>query len=299
MARLKALPAIEVIRGFKGVVDFYLWRGLPCARAWPRFSRTRWTAPSRASAALFGLIIKAYSLLGATPKAAFDDDAADQPRTGRDIYVSAVLGHLHEASMSDFLNLLTECRDFLSNLTALLNALDSISTDEIDVNVERSVLPTGAATLAEQQTQTTALERIDDLKTALQSIGLDRLLVRGQDQIHSFKDIARVVAVDTVSGADGFLDTPPVPAGQIWVITNVRAVDGTTPTTDHWYIARTLAFDYEFDRQTAAFAAGLPSFSHNWVWLKQNDVIRVQFIGSLAGDICAITAIGHVMTKET
>ncbi|MGB6896555.1 MAG: hypothetical protein WBF37_11540, partial [Dehalococcoidia bacterium] len=167
MARLKALPAIDIIRGFKGTIDFYLWRGLPCARKWPRRAPGRRTDAEIASSALFGIISSNYRLLAPLVLAAFREAAKDQPRTARDLYISAVYGHLHEASMTDFLTLLTECRDFLEALTAILDALGSVNTDDLQVDVKTSALPAGASTLAEQQTQTTALQAIDDLRNAL------------------------------------------------------------------------------------------------------------------------------------
>ncbi|GAI78615.1 unnamed protein product, partial [marine sediment metagenome] len=30
MARLTALPSLDIIHGFRGILDFYLWKGLPC-----------------------------------------------------------------------------------------------------------------------------------------------------------------------------------------------------------------------------------------------------------------------------
>jgi len=48
---------------------------------------------------------------------------------------------------------------------------------ELQVDVGSSALPTGAATLAEQQTQTTALQLIDDLRNALGSVNTDDLQV--------------------------------------------------------------------------------------------------------------------------
>ncbi|MBA7633510.1 hypothetical protein ES703_41078 [subsurface metagenome] len=96
MARLTALPSIDIIRGFKGTLDFYLWRGLPCVRKWPHSRGKRRTAAEIASANLFGAIIKAYSLLGEGALQAYRESALDNPRTARDIYVSGVLGHLHE-----------------------------------------------------------------------------------------------------------------------------------------------------------------------------------------------------------
>lgn len=35
MAKLKVLPHQDIIDGFKGKVDFYLWMGIPVARMWP------------------------------------------------------------------------------------------------------------------------------------------------------------------------------------------------------------------------------------------------------------------------
>lgn len=96
MARLDALPSIDVIRGYKGVLDFYLWRGLPCVRAWPAYHHSHASQASKASAMLFGQIIKGFNLTGEIALGAFQEAAVGNPRTARDIYVSGVLGHLHQ-----------------------------------------------------------------------------------------------------------------------------------------------------------------------------------------------------------
>jgi len=49
------------------------------------------------------------------------------------------------------------------------------ATGHLQVDILSSALPAGAATLAEQQTQTTALQLIDDLRNALTSVGTDEL----------------------------------------------------------------------------------------------------------------------------
>jgi len=36
MVRLAAFPALEVIKGFKGAIDYACWKGIPYARSWPR-----------------------------------------------------------------------------------------------------------------------------------------------------------------------------------------------------------------------------------------------------------------------
>jgi len=99
MARLDALPSIEIIRGFKGVLDFYVRRGQPCVRKWPHTPRSRRTAGSNAAAALFGSILKSYRLVADTVLEAYQQNAKGIPRTPRDVYVSGVLGHLHERTI--------------------------------------------------------------------------------------------------------------------------------------------------------------------------------------------------------
>lgn len=37
--KLRTLPDTATIVAFRGVIDFYLWKGLPVGRAWPRKSR--------------------------------------------------------------------------------------------------------------------------------------------------------------------------------------------------------------------------------------------------------------------
>ena len=96
MARLYSLPSLEIIQGYKGVIDYFITRGIPCARRWPRYSKSRMTASALQAAALFGQIVQAYALLPANVKEELTLEAADQPRSARDIMVSAVLGHLHE-----------------------------------------------------------------------------------------------------------------------------------------------------------------------------------------------------------
>lgn len=96
MARLTALPSINIIRGFKHTLDFYLWKGLPCVRSWPHTPPHRRTPATIAAAALFGSILTSYRLVAPTVLEAYQQNAKGIPRTPRDVYVSGVLGHLHE-----------------------------------------------------------------------------------------------------------------------------------------------------------------------------------------------------------
>lgn len=96
MAKLDALPSLEIIDTLKGTLDYYYWKGVPCVRKWPVIPMASRTPASLASAQLFGEIVQAWALVGAEPKDAYQDAAADQNRTARDLMVSGVLGRLHE-----------------------------------------------------------------------------------------------------------------------------------------------------------------------------------------------------------
>lgn len=53
MARLERLPDSATIMAMRGRVDFYEWKGVPVARAWPQPSRQPRTAGSIASSRRF------------------------------------------------------------------------------------------------------------------------------------------------------------------------------------------------------------------------------------------------------
>ena len=99
MARLTALPSIDIIHGFKGTLDFYLWKGLPCARKWPYNPKSHHSQATIAAAATFGAVLKFYALLADTVLASFKEDAKDHTRTARDIFMSAKYGKLHSRTV--------------------------------------------------------------------------------------------------------------------------------------------------------------------------------------------------------
>ncbi|MBA7615765.1 hypothetical protein ES703_23051 [subsurface metagenome] len=101
MARLTALPSIDIIRGFKGTLDFYVRRGVPCVRRWPRRTTRPPTEAQIAAWTTFGQISTNYRLLAPLALQAFQEAAKTQPRTARDLYISAVYGHLHERTIPE------------------------------------------------------------------------------------------------------------------------------------------------------------------------------------------------------
>ena len=58
MAIIKHMVAQKVIDGFKGVIDFYLYMGVPCVRSWPRSQGKSQTPASVAQQPMFTYVQK-------------------------------------------------------------------------------------------------------------------------------------------------------------------------------------------------------------------------------------------------
>jgi len=172
------------------------------------------------------------------------------------------------------------------------------ATGHAQVDVLASDLPAGAATAAHQVTQNTALQLIDNLVNALQSVATDRLKVRGEDQLFTFKGVLASRNEGAISGAGGYIESGAVPAGEIWVLTNVVATDGTTATTAHTaYVMHDGATVYLYEAR-AAYAADVKSSWGGHAYLDVGDTVRVYFTGGLVADTVRVDILGHRMTVE-
>jgi len=95
MAKLTALPDPPTIRRFRGLVDFYTWKGIPCARRWPnKQSPDRFQPAELAAAKDFGALAREmsrthpYVVLTATRL------ARNVPWTWRDLTTAAAFNNL-------------------------------------------------------------------------------------------------------------------------------------------------------------------------------------------------------------
>ncbi|KKL82940.1 hypothetical protein LCGC14_1979750 [marine sediment metagenome] len=95
MGKLLAMPHMDIVAGFKGSVDFYLWKGIPCFRSWPRSPGKQrapavmaqwpsWTYASREWNQLSKTVQDAYRLL-----------ATNSGLSGRDMQMRAYLQGLY------------------------------------------------------------------------------------------------------------------------------------------------------------------------------------------------------------
>ncbi len=101
MTKIRALPALAIIDGFKGVIDYYVnyqacdrsvsGPGIPCARSWPRspgherapLVEAQWTAFSWAAAN--------WNSLSPEVQDAYRQTAEETNLTGRDLFTKAFI----------------------------------------------------------------------------------------------------------------------------------------------------------------------------------------------------------------
>jgi len=96
MAVLKQLPSLAIISGFKGVVDFYVHDGTPCARRWPASPGHRRALNVEQVWPSFTLASRLWSQLDEATQQAWNQTAAGTNLSGRDLCMKAYLsGYLN------------------------------------------------------------------------------------------------------------------------------------------------------------------------------------------------------------
>ncbi|MBA7633183.1 hypothetical protein ES703_40745 [subsurface metagenome] len=87
MARLLTLPSQAIIDGFKCKVDFYVHRGIPCARTWPRSPGQARTPAVEAQWPVFSTVAKLWPQLSVPVKEAYEEMTLGTNLTGKDMLV--------------------------------------------------------------------------------------------------------------------------------------------------------------------------------------------------------------------
>ena len=91
MVRLTALPELAIIDQFKGKVDFYEWKGIPCARKWPHWPKRLPTVPEKANQDRFAYAIHAWTNLSEYIKAMYRQMAVGTSLTARDLFMRSYI----------------------------------------------------------------------------------------------------------------------------------------------------------------------------------------------------------------
>lgn len=92
MAKLTVLPDARTIVEAKGVVDFYYWKGIPCARKWPRKASYERSAAEQAGSARFTTVAKATTGISTVMKELWIGIGASEGTTWVDVFRNNGLG---------------------------------------------------------------------------------------------------------------------------------------------------------------------------------------------------------------
>ncbi|MBA7689595.1 hypothetical protein ES703_98103 [subsurface metagenome] len=91
MAKLTALPSQAIISGFKGKIDFYLWKGMPVARKWPRSPGHKRAPAVEAQWPAFTIASRLWGEMSEEIQQAYIETAHGTTLSGRDLAQKAYL----------------------------------------------------------------------------------------------------------------------------------------------------------------------------------------------------------------
>lgn len=86
MAIIKAMVGQKVIDGFRGVIDFYFYMGVPCVRSWPRKPRGARSAPVMAQWPVFQNAARLWREISPEVRKTYEDMAVTTNLTAKDIF---------------------------------------------------------------------------------------------------------------------------------------------------------------------------------------------------------------------
>lgn len=91
MAKITKMPSLAVIGGMKGVIDYYVHDGQPCARKWPR-SPGHFRAPAvEAQWSAFTWAASNWNSLSPEVRDAYKTMASGTNMTGRDLFIKGFI----------------------------------------------------------------------------------------------------------------------------------------------------------------------------------------------------------------
>lgn len=95
MALIKHMLGEKAISGFKGVIDFYYYMGIACARAWPKSPGRRRTPSVQAGWASFSYAAGEWNNLSPEVRRAYEELATGSALSGRDMFQRAYMSGLY------------------------------------------------------------------------------------------------------------------------------------------------------------------------------------------------------------
>lgn len=87
MAKIKKLPSAAIIDGFRKVIDYYVYMGVPCARKWPKSPGHRRTPEVEAQWAIFKEAVALWDQISPEVRQAYEEMAVTTNLTARDMFI--------------------------------------------------------------------------------------------------------------------------------------------------------------------------------------------------------------------
>jgi len=192
------------------------------------------------------------------------------------------IGALTSPAAGSTNKLLADMLTALQLIDDLRGALDSVDTDELVVNVDESVLPSGAATETTLDAIKTAAEIIDGFANA------NNTLLGYNDRYSE-----RTSNLNASAGTN-VLSATAVPSGEVWIIQSAGAFNiNTNPTTINVSV-----FDGAVDGTIASQASpgiNVRVLGTGAFLMKEGDYVRAIFEGCVAGDDIYLDVWGYKM----
>jgi len=94
VAKIGKLPGAAVISGFKGTIDYYVWKGIACVRSWPRSPGHERAPAVEAQWSAFTEASKLWNELSPEVREAYKRMAAGTHLSGRDVFTKSYISPL-------------------------------------------------------------------------------------------------------------------------------------------------------------------------------------------------------------
>jgi len=178
-------------------------------------------------------------------------------------------------------------------------ALRVDNNGHLQIDVLGAALPDGAATEAKQDTEIATLGLIATLWNCLRTVGTDRFMVKGEDQLFSYKAQVYGKYTHTKSGAGNYtMLGAAVDPGEIWVVTTLMGYNWNTAIAAFYLGFRKGEVDY-WGAGTGTLAAKAAYNTYTPMILVEGDKPAALFYGCADGDPLSLYYNGYSMTLET
>ncbi|KKL48984.1 hypothetical protein LCGC14_2320040 [marine sediment metagenome] len=94
MAKLLQLPEAAIIDGFRGVLDFYVWKGIACVRSWPQNKASGYTPGARLNQARLARSSRLKRFISPAVKVGLDRYRSGGNYVWADVHTAAYFGKL-------------------------------------------------------------------------------------------------------------------------------------------------------------------------------------------------------------